>query len=155
VVAVSIWSTNVVAATYSTLKNRVLSRFDLRCCLYRYYKGKDFAYFVMAKGAEFESVGSSSMQANSIWFPPAQTCLITGTNAFRWGILTNLFVDLSLLSIVFVGVLRKKNATYLWKILYFQSIFWILTAISTEVPCVVRRHCLFYFFRRLTCRLIL
>jgi hypothetical protein len=101
----------------------------------------------MAKDAEFESVGASSMQGHAIWFPPAETCVITGTNAFRWGILTNLFVDLSLLSIMFVGVLRKRNATYLWKILYFQSIFWILTAIFTEVPCVVRRRCLiFYFF---------
>lgn len=96
----------------------------------------------MAKDAELESVGPSSMQGHATWFPPAETCVITGTNAFRWGILTNLFVDLSLLSIMFVGVLRKKNATYLWKILYLQSIFWILTAIFTEVPCVVRHRCL-------------
>ena len=86
------------------------------------------------------------MQAHSVWFPQGETCLITGTNAFRWGILTNLFVDLSLLGIMFIGVLRKKNATYLWKILYFQGIFWILTAIFTEVPCVVRRRCLDPFF---------
>ena len=86
------------------------------------------------------------MQADSVWFPPAESCLITGTNAFRWGILTNLFVDLSLLCIMFVGVLRKKNATYLWKILYFQSIFWILTAIFTEVPCVVSCRFVVVFF---------
>jgi len=82
------------------------------------------------------------MQGHVVWSPAAETCIITGTDAFRWGILTNLFVDLSLLCIMFIGVLRKKNATYLWKILYFQSIFWILTAIASEVPCVVRRPCL-------------
>jgi len=38
---------------------------------------------------------------------------------------------------MFVGVLHKKNATYLWRMLYLQSIFWILTAIATEVPSVV------------------
>ena len=80
------------------------------------------------------------MQGSDEWFAPAKTCVITGTDDFRWGIVTNLVVDLSLLAIMFVGVLRKKNATYLWKILYFQSIFWILTAIATEIPCVVRRR---------------
>jgi hypothetical protein len=57
--------------------------------------------------------------------------------AFRWGILINLVVDVSLLCIMFVGVLHKKNATYLWRMLYLQSIFWILTAVVTEVPSVV------------------
>ena len=99
----------------------------------------------MAKDAELESVGALSMQGHTEWSPVAEACIISGTDSFRWGILTNLFVDLSLLCIMFVGVLRKKNATYLWKILYFQSIFWILTAIFTEVPCVVRRHCLDFF----------
>jgi hypothetical protein len=46
-------------------------------------------------------------------------------------------VDLSLLCIMFLGVLHKKNATYLWRMLYLQGIFWILTAIATEVPSVV------------------
>jgi len=50
-------------------------------------------------------------------------------------------VDLSLLGIMFIGVLQKKNATYLWRMLYLQGIFWILTAIATEVPSVVsHRH---------------
>jgi hypothetical protein len=100
----------------------------------------------MAKDAEFESVGASSMQGQATWSPPAETCLITGTDAFRWGLFTNLFADLSLLCIMFVGVLRKKNATCLWKILYFQSIFWILTAVFTEVPCVVRLPCIEFFW---------
>lgn len=81
------------------------------------------------------------MQAHATWSPPAETCLITGTNAFRWNILVNLIVDLTLLGIMFAGVLHKKNATRLWRMLYFQAIFWIMTAIATEVPCVVsHRH---------------
>jgi hypothetical protein len=104
----------------------------------------------MTKDAGSDSVGPLSMQAHAEWLPQLETCVVTGTDAFRWGILTNLFVDLSLLCIMFIGVLRKKNATHLWRILYFQSLFWILTAISTEVPCVVRRCCLdfdSYFLR--------
>ena len=77
------------------------------------------------------------MQAKAAWSPEAHTCVITGTNAFRWSLLVNLVVDLSLLSIMFIGVLQKKNATHLWRMLYLQSIFWILTATSTEVPSVV------------------
>jgi hypothetical protein len=45
---------------------------------------------------------------------------------------------------MFGGVMRKKNATRLWRILYFQGIFWILTAVATEVPCVVSHPCLFF-----------
>jgi hypothetical protein len=41
---------------------------------------------------------------------------------------------------MFLGVLNKKNATHLWRMLYFQGIFWILTAIATEVPSVVSQH---------------
>ncbi len=81
-----------------------------------------------------------------MWVPHAGMCIVAGTNIFRWGLLINLFADLSLLCLMFVGVLLKKNATYLWQILYFQGIFWILTAIFTEVPSVVRHHCLDYFF---------
>jgi hypothetical protein len=80
-----------------------------------------------------------------MWAPQAGMCVVVGTNTFRWGFLINLFADLSLLSLMFVGVLLKKNATYLWQILYFQGIFWILTAVFTEVPCVVRHHRLDFF----------
>jgi len=79
----------------------------------------------------------SVTKAQTVWSPVANTCVISGTNDFRWSILTNLIVDLSLLSIMFVGVMHKKNATYLWRMLYLQSIFWMLTAIATEVPSVV------------------
>ncbi len=87
------------------------------------------------------------MQAQAVWSPEARICVITGTSAFRWSLLVNLIVDLSLLSIMFVGVLQKKNATHLWRMLYLQSIFWILTATSTEVPSVVSyRHEFFFAF---------
>jgi hypothetical protein len=43
------------------------------------------------------------------------------------------------------GVLHKRNATHLWKMLYFQGLFWVLAAIMTELPSVV---CLFFFFTR-------
>lgn len=101
----------------------------------------------MAKDVDLEFMGVLFMQSHTEWSPLANGCTITGTNTLRWGLLANLLVDLSLLCIMFVGVLRKKNATYLWKILYFQSIFWILSAIFTEVPSVVRRRRLdFEFF---------
>lgn len=79
----------------------------------------------------------SSTESNTVWNQQAKACAVTGTSSFRWSILTNLIVDLTLLSIMFVGVMRKKNATRLWRILYFQGIFWIMTAIATEVPCVI------------------
>jgi hypothetical protein len=47
---------------------------------------------------------------------------------------------------MFAGVLQKKNATRLWRMLYFQGIFWILTAIFTEVPCVVSLRYVDIFF---------
>jgi hypothetical protein len=50
-------------------------------------------------------------------------------------------VDLSLFCIMFIGMLHKKNATYLWRMLYFQGIFWILIAIATGVPPLVSCHC--------------
>ncbi|KAI0266059.1 hypothetical protein BC834DRAFT_139317 [Gloeopeniophorella convolvens] len=84
-------------------------------------------------GGAFYSV----TRAHVVWNPEAEACVITGTNGFRWSVLINLVVDLSLLCIMFLGVLQKKNATYLWRMLYFQGIFWILTAIFTEVPAVV------------------
>jgi hypothetical protein len=46
---------------------------------------------------------------------------------------------------MFVGVMQKKNATHLWRMLYFQGIFWILTAMSTEVPSVVSYRHDYYF----------
>ena len=87
----------------------------------------------------------TSIQAHTVWNQQANACVVTGTAAFRWSILTNLIVDVTLLSIMFVGVMRKKNTTRLWRILYFQGIFWIMTAIATEVPCLVSHP--FFFWR--------
>jgi hypothetical protein len=89
----------------------------------------------MAKDAELKMC--YSVQGHAAWSVEANTCIITGTNDFRWSLLVNLLVDLSLLCIMFLGVLQKKNATHLWRMLYFQGIFWIMTAIATEVPSVV------------------
>src|SRR5712672_2495967 len=91
-----------------------------------------------------EFVGTCTMQSHSVWIPQANACAVSGTNAFRWSLLVNIIVDITLLTIMFAGVLRKKNATHLWRMLYFQSIFWILTASATEVPSVVsHRHSFF------------
>jgi len=79
----------------------------------------------------------STTKSHAVWIPQANSCVITGTNSFRWSLLVNIIVDVSLLCIMFAGVLRKKNATHLWRMLYFQSIFWMITASSTEVPSVV------------------
>lgn len=97
----------------------------------------------MAKDTELKIWGRIFTQAHAKWDPQGGACVVTGTSAFRWSILINLIVDLSLLCIMFAGVLQKKNATRLWRMLYFQGIFWILSAIFTEVPCVVshRRRC--------------
>jgi hypothetical protein len=85
--------------------------------------------------------GTYSMQSHAVWDPQGNSCVVTGTNSFRWSLLVNIIVDLSLLCIMFSGVLQKKNATHLWRMLYFQGIFWILTASATEVPSVVsHRH---------------
>ena len=85
------------------------------------------------------------MQSHVVWNDQAHVCVVTGTNSFRWSLLVNIFVDITLLCIMFAGVLRKKNATHLWRMLYFQSIFWILTATSTEVPSVVSHSSQFFW----------
>jgi hypothetical protein len=47
--------------------------------------------------------------------------------------------DITLLGIMISGVLRKRNPTELWYMLYYQGLFWITAAIMTEVPGVVCR----------------
>jgi hypothetical protein len=46
----------MIAASWSALKKIFLFVLISDACLYRSYKGKRFAYFAMAKDAEFESV---------------------------------------------------------------------------------------------------
>jgi hypothetical protein len=96
-------------------------------------------------------VGTSILQSHTVWSPQERACVVSATNSFRWSLLVNIVVDLSLLSIMFGGVLQKKNATHLWRMLYFQSIFWILTAIFTEVPSVVSHRHNFIFLGYHSC----
>ena len=53
--------------------------------------------------------------------------------------MVNFIQDLTLLCIMFSGVLHKRNSTRLWKLLYIQALWWILAWIVTEVPSIVRR----------------
>ena len=49
----------------------------------------------------------------------------------------NFVEDSVLLAVMFFGVLRRRNATYLWELLCLQGLFWILAAVLTELPSVV------------------
>ncbi len=49
----------------------------------------------------------------------------------------NFIEDSVLLAVMLFGVLRRRNATRLWELLYLQSLFWILAAVLTELPSVV------------------
>ncbi|KAI0298686.1 hypothetical protein B0F90DRAFT_1668974 [Multifurca ochricompacta] len=75
-------------------------------------------------------------QGHTQWVPVLRTCSISGTNEFKWSIVINFVEDFVLLGIMFFGVLHKRNATHLWNMLYFQGLFWILTATLTELPSV-------------------
>jgi len=75
-----------------------------------------------------------------VWSPVLNACAITGTKDFTLSITINFIEDFVLLSVMFFGVLHKRNATRLWNMLYFQALFWILAATFTELPSVV---CLF------------
>jgi hypothetical protein len=76
-------------------------------------------------------------QGQSAWSPALGGCAITRTDEFRWSIMINFISDFVLLGIMILGVLQKRNATYLWNMLYFQALFWILAATMTELPSVV------------------
>jgi hypothetical protein len=51
--------------------------------------------------------------------------------------LTAFVVNVTLLGTMIVGVIHKRLDTRLWKLLYYQGLFWISAAIFTEVPGVV------------------
>jgi hypothetical protein len=80
-------------------------------------------------------------QGQSQWSPVLNGCGITHTDEFRWSIMINFISDFVLLGIMILGVLQKRNATYLWNMLYFQALFWILAATMTELPSVVCLSC--------------
>ena len=53
----------------------------------------------------------------------------------------NFIVDIVLLGIVIWGVLKQRNPTRLWNMLYFQGVFWILAAIMAKLPTIVCYSC--------------
>lgn len=71
-----------------------------------------------------------------VWSPALKACAISGTKEFTLSITINFIEDFVLLSVMFFGVLHKRNATRLWNMLYFQALFWILAATFTELPSV-------------------
>ncbi|KAH9973880.1 hypothetical protein BGW80DRAFT_228208 [Lactifluus volemus] len=76
-------------------------------------------------------------KSHNRWDPSLHGCAVTRTTDFRWSLLIKFVADLIMLGIMILGVLHKRNATYLWNMLYFQGLFWILTAIMTDLPNVV------------------
>jgi hypothetical protein len=76
-------------------------------------------------------------QGHTAWSPALNGCGISRTDEFRWSIMINFISDSVLLLIMVLGVMQKRNATYLWNMLYFQALFWILAATMTELPAVV------------------
>ncbi len=60
------------------------------------------------------------MQGSIVWIPVLDFCYLTKTVQFRWGITVNFITDLVLLSVMFAGVLNKRNTTGLWRVLYIQ-----------------------------------
>ena len=80
-------------------------------------------------------------QAYAQWTPILDICTISGTFEFRWSITVNFIVDMVLLGIMIWGVLRQRNPTRLWNMLYFQGVFWILVAIMAKLPTIVCHPC--------------
>ncbi|KAI9435470.1 hypothetical protein H4582DRAFT_650693 [Lactarius indigo] len=65
----------------------------------------------------------SVMQGSVVWEPALNACFITQTARFRWGITVNFITDVVLLTVMFAGVLNKRNTTGLWRVLYLQVCF--------------------------------
>ncbi|KAH9017377.1 hypothetical protein EDB85DRAFT_1874457, partial [Lactarius pseudohatsudake] len=82
------------------------------------------------------------MQGSVVWAPAINTCLITKTTRFRWGITVNFITDVTLLTVMFAGVLNKRNTSGLWRVLYIQGLAWILVAALSEIlPAVCTLFC--------------
>lgn len=77
------------------------------------------------------------IQSHIEWSPGLQACLPSHTDQFRWSIMVNFIEDSVLLAVMLFGLLRKRNATRLWKLLLQQGLFWILVTALTELPSVV------------------
>jgi len=76
-------------------------------------------------------------RGHSEWSKLIQTCTLIGTEDYRWSLLTAFIVNVILLGTMIVGVIYKRLNTRLWKLLYYQGLFWISAAIFTEIPGVV------------------
>jgi len=79
-------------------------------------------------GAAFYSVTKGAV----VWVPAINSCFITKTEQFRWGISVNFISVEILLGVMFAGVLSKRNATGLWRVLYIQGLSWIFVASLSE-----------------------
>lgn len=97
-----------------------------------------------------------STQGHAQWEPAINSCALSDTYKYRWGLLVNLLVEIVLLAIMFAGVLSKRNGTGLWRVLYVQvrsytstsesesflilgrkGIVWMLVAGFSKLPSVV------------------
>jgi len=101
--------------------------------------GRDIRVVVLTGLVWLANLGGSFYaltQGHTEWSPALHGCVISGTYEFSGSILINFVQDFVLLSVMIYGVLHKRNATYLWKMLYFQGLIWILAAVMTELPSV-------------------
>jgi hypothetical protein len=80
-------------------------------------------------GFAFYSVTKGAVE----WVPAGNACLISKTEQFRWGISVNFITVEILLGVMFAGVLSKRNATGLWRVLYMQGLTWIFIASLSEI----------------------
>ncbi|KAH9970974.1 hypothetical protein BGW80DRAFT_519379 [Lactifluus volemus] len=80
-------------------------------------------------------------RSRSLWSTRLQTCILFDTAEFKWVITARFIVDCCLLGIMISGVFHQRTGTgtgtHIWHMLYVQGLFWITTAILTEVPGVV------------------
>jgi len=86
------------------------------------------------------NIGSASYSVSRgaiEWVPSANACFITKTDQFRLGITVNFVTMEILLGLMFAGVLTKRNATGLWRVLYLQGLSWVFIAsLSETLPTV-------------------
>jgi len=102
--------------------------------------GRDRRIVAIASLAWLANLGGSfyaTTRGRSNWSNSTENCPIDGTSDFRWSILLNFIQDLTLLCIMFSGVLNKRNSTRLWNMLYIQGLWWILAWVVTELPSIV------------------
>ncbi|KAH9003788.1 hypothetical protein EDB86DRAFT_3072925 [Lactarius hatsudake] len=98
--------------------------------------GRSFTVLVFTASVWLCNMGTaiySVMQGSVVWEPAINACLITKTSRFRWGMTVNFITDVTLLTVMFAGVLNKRNTTGLWKVLYIQGLSWILVAALSEI----------------------